>query len=53
MAQVTRLLSSGLAPEQEAAAIRKTTGDEVNALLRAWWRAARLTITATVPAIAR
>lgn len=50
---VTNLLSSGLAPEQEAAAIRATTDDEVNALLRAWWRAARLTITATVPAPGR
>ena len=52
-AWVMSLLSSGLAPEQEAAAIRATTDAEVNALLRAWWLSSRLTITATMPASRR
>ena len=52
-AWVMSLLSSGLTPEQEAAAIRATTDAEVNALLRAWWRTPRLMITATMPAAGR
>lgn len=52
-AWVMSLLSSGLAPEQEAIAIRATTDAEINALLRAWWLAPRLTITATMPAPGR
>jgi predicted Zn-dependent peptidase len=46
-AWLSAVLSTGLAPEQEAVAIRATSDAEANALLRAWWRPARLAITAT------